>query len=163
MLKSLQRKFKNAEKTKCSVLATLLDPRYKGHAFSLCTLRTLRNAKEWIKEEAAKPAETEKMTSLEGPDPKRVRVEEEEEGEPGPSGLLEQKYANLLGAHGQTSEETDEDQQISQQLDQYLREPLIDRQTGQPTAMVETKRIPPEPSGTTGKKVPLSTSLLCSQ
>ena len=41
-------------------------------------------------------------------------------------------YANILGPHGSTAEETDDELHISEQLKQYLREPLIDRQTGQP-------------------------------
>ena len=132
MLKSLQTRFEKAEKTKCWVLATLLDPWYKGHALAL---GTLSNAKEWIKEEHATVSEAEKQKRAssedQGPDPKRVRVMEEDKEEPGPSGLLEQMYANLLGAHGPTSEEIDDEQHISQQLDQYLQEPLIDRQIGQ--------------------------------
>lgn len=39
----IQTRFKKAEKTKCLVLATLLDPRYKGHALAQ---GTLCNAKE---------------------------------------------------------------------------------------------------------------------
>ena len=97
----------------------------------------LRYAKAWIKEEHAALSEKQKTASSEdqGPDPKRIRVEEEEGEDASPSDMLEKMYANLLGAHGPTSEETDDDdeeQQFTQQLEQYLREPLIDRQTGQP-------------------------------
>lgn len=102
-------------------------------------------------------------TGVQESDPKRRRVEEEEEEEeeqPGPSGLLERMYANILGAYGGTPAEEIDEQHITEQLDQYFREPLIDRQT---TRMVETECIPPIPSCTTCKKIPLSTALLCSQ
>ncbi|XP_049447489.1 zinc finger BED domain-containing protein 4-like [Epinephelus fuscoguttatus] len=134
MLNSLKARFEKAEKTRCLVLATLLDPRYKGHALAP---GTLRNAKDWIKEEHATLSEAakQKSASSEGQgqeDPKRKRAEEEEEEATGPSDMLEQMYANLLGAHGPTPDETDEEeQQFTQQLDQYLRELLIDRQKGQ--------------------------------
>ncbi|KAL7379638.1 hypothetical protein ABVT39_003041 [Epinephelus coioides] len=135
MLNSLKARFEKAEKTRCLVLATLLDPRYKGHALAP---GTLRNAKDWIKEEHATLSEAakQKSASSEGQgqeDPKRKRAMEEEEEVTGPSDMLEQMYASLLGAHGPTPDETDEEeQQFTQQLDQYLREPLIDRQKGQP-------------------------------
>lgn len=133
MLDSLKARFENADNTKCLVLATLLDPRYKGHALAPGTLST---AKDWIKDEHATLSEAKKQIRAssedQGPDPKQIRVEEDTS----PSDMLEQMYANLLGAQGPTSEETDdeEEQLFTQQLDQYLREPLIDRQTGQPLA-----------------------------
>ncbi|XP_073726190.1 zinc finger BED domain-containing protein 4-like [Misgurnus anguillicaudatus] len=129
MLDSLKARFQNAEKNKCLVLATLLDPRYRGHALAPGTLST---AKDWIKGEHAILSEAEKQKKAssedQAPDPKRIRVEEEEEEDASTS--------NLLGAHGPTSENTDDEEEhlFSQQLDQYLREPLIDRQTGQPLA-----------------------------
>lgn len=46
MLQSLQRRFQKMEDTQCLVLATLLDPRYKGDVFSE---DTLDKAKRWIK------------------------------------------------------------------------------------------------------------------
>lgn len=89
-------------------------------------------------------------TEDQGSDPKQRRVEDEEL--PGPSSVLEQMYANILGPRETPTQESDDEHHISEQLDQYLREPLIDRQTGQPT-----------PSYITGKEIPLSTPLLCSQ
>ncbi|KTF88386.1 hypothetical protein cypCar_00031984 [Cyprinus carpio] len=137
MLDSLKVRFENTDKTKCLVLATMLDPRCRGQALAPGTLST---AKDWIKDEHATLSEAKKRIKASSEDqcldPKRIRVEEEEEEDASPSDMLEQMYANLLGAHGPTSEKTDdeEEQLFTQQLDQYLREPLIDRQTGQPLA-----------------------------
>lgn len=61
-----------------------------------------------------------------------MEEEEEEEEQPCPSGLLEKMCANILGAHGGTPAEKNDERHIIEQLDQYLREPLIDRQTGLP-------------------------------
>lgn len=127
MLDSLKARFEKADQTKCLVLATLLEPRYRGH-----------NCHQRHEQEQATLSEAEKQKRAssedQGPDPKRIRVEEEEDKDASPSDMLEQMYANLLWAHGPTSEETDdeEEQQFTQQLDQYLREPLIDRHKGQP-------------------------------
>lgn len=49
MRESLDKRFSKVEDTKTVVLACLLDPRYKSHAFSSAT--TLSKAKEWLKEE----------------------------------------------------------------------------------------------------------------
>ena len=38
MLQSLEKRFAKIEETKCLVLATLLDPRYKNHVFAMDTL-----------------------------------------------------------------------------------------------------------------------------
>ncbi len=124
MLQSLQKRFARME-TKCLVQATLLDPRFKGHDFF--AVDTLTKAKQWIKEEHAIVSEQLKTTTTEDQvsDPKQRRVEDEEL--PGPSRVLEQMYANILGPHGTPTQESGDEQ-----LDQYLREPLIDRQTGQP-------------------------------
>lgn len=130
MLQSLQKRFARMEETKCLVLATLLDPRYKGHVFF--AVDTLTKAKQWIKEEHAIVSEQLKTATTEdqGSDPKQRRVEDEKL--PGPSSVLEQMYANILGPHGIPTQESDDEHRISEQLDQYLREPLIERQTGQP-------------------------------
>lgn len=128
MFQSLDRRFAKMEETKCLVLATLLDPRYKGHVFAV---DTLSKAKTWLQEEHAIVSKRQKGATGgdEGSEPKRTRVEEEEE--PGPFSLLEKMYANILGAHGTPTEESDE-HYVFEQLDQYLREPLIDRRTGMP-------------------------------
>ncbi len=161
MLQSLQKRFARMEETKCLVLATLLDPRYKCHVFF--AVDTLTKAKQQIKEEHAIVSDQLKTATTEdqGSDPKQRRVEDEEL--PGCSSVLEQMYANVLGPHGTPTQESDDKHHISEQLDQYLREPLIDRQTWSATGMVETEYIPPTPSCTTGKEIPLSTPLLCSQ
>lgn len=49
MRESLDKRFSKVEDTKTVVLACLLDPRYKSHAFSSAT--TLSKAKGWLKEE----------------------------------------------------------------------------------------------------------------
>lgn len=128
ILDSLKARFEKADKTKCLVLATLLHPRYRGHALAPCTLS---NAKDWTKDEHATLSEAKKRkrASSEGQGPKRIWREEEEEEDASPSDRLEQMYANLLGAQEPTSEETDDEEEelFTQQLDQYLREPLINR------------------------------------
>ncbi|XP_077340549.1 zinc finger BED domain-containing protein 4-like [Lithobates pipiens] len=129
MWQSMERRFTKIEDTKCLVLATLLDPRYKAHVFAS---DTLSKAKTWLREENAIVSEQKRATSGdEGPEPKRTRTRAEEKEEPSPSGLLEKMYANILGAHGTPAEESDE-QLISEQLEKYLQEPLIDRRTGLP-------------------------------
>ncbi|XP_063746153.1 zinc finger BED domain-containing protein 4-like, partial [Eleginops maclovinus] len=129
MLQSLQRRFQKMEDTQCLVLATLLDPRYKGHVFSE---GTLDKAKRWIKEEHAVVSEQLKMATSaeEGLHSKQRRVEVEEV--PGPSSVIDQMYANILGPHGSPTQESDEDHLISDQLQHYLQEPVINRQTGKP-------------------------------
>ncbi len=62
-------------------------------------------------------------------DPKQKMADDKED--PGPSGLLEQMFANILGAHGTPAGESEE-HYISKQLDQYRHELLTDRQTGLP-------------------------------
>ncbi|XP_078112300.1 zinc finger BED domain-containing protein 4-like [Sander vitreus] len=97
MLDSLKARFEKADKTKCLVLATLLDPRYRGHALAP---GTLSNAKYWIKDDHATLSEAKKRKRAssddQGPDPKRIRVEEEKEEDACLSDMLEQMYANLL-------------------------------------------------------------------
>ncbi|KAK0147773.1 Zinc finger BED domain-containing protein 4 [Merluccius polli] len=58
MLDSLKARFENADKTKCLVLATLIDPRYRGHALAP---DALRYAKAWIKEEHAALSEADTL------------------------------------------------------------------------------------------------------
>lgn len=132
MLQSLEKRFAMMEDTKCLVLATLLDPRYKSHVFF--AEDALTKAKEWIQEERV--IVSEQMTTTtedQGPHSKQRRVEAEESPHPSdPSGrsLLDQMYANILGPHGTPTQS--DDHHIAEQLDHYLREPLINRQTGQP-------------------------------
>ena len=57
MLNSLKARFENADKTKCLVLATLIDLRYRGHTSAP---EALSNAKAWITAEHAALSEAEK-------------------------------------------------------------------------------------------------------
>lgn len=54
-------------------------------------------------------------------------MEEEE-----PSGLVDRMYANILGAHRHHGTPAKESEDISDELNRYLREPVIDRKTGLP-------------------------------
>lgn len=73
-----------------------------------------------------------KQPPLKTKDQIRNREGVEDEELPGPSSVLEQMYANILGPHETPTQESDDEHHISEQLDQYLCEPLIDRRTGQP-------------------------------
>ncbi len=66
MLQSFAEKVAKMEETKCLVLATLLDPRYKGHVFF--AVDTLTKAKLWIKEEHAIVSEQLKTATTEDKD-----------------------------------------------------------------------------------------------
>uniref|UniRef100_UPI00358FB429 uncharacterized protein n=2 Tax=Myxine glutinosa TaxID=7769 RepID=UPI00358FB429 len=129
MLESLNKRFSKIEETKCLVLASLLDPRYKRHAFS--SDGTLNKAKEWLKEEVDQEEQdsvSQQGTSEDrGSDPKRQRVEEEE-----PTGLVDSMYANLLGARSHQSTAPEVRRSVDYELDCYLREPVIDRKSGLP-------------------------------
>ncbi|XP_071246206.1 uncharacterized protein [Salvelinus alpinus] len=130
MLDSLTRRFSKAEETKCLVLATVLDPRYKSYAFSSGT--ALEKAKEWLKEESdllrkPNPRATADGTSEEvDPDPgaKRQRVQVDQ-----PPSLVDSLYARILG-----SQEGRAEVQCSFEiaLERYLTEPVIDRKSGLP-------------------------------
>lgn len=130
MLDSLTRRFSKAEETKCLVLATVLDPRYKSYAFTSGT--ALEKAKEWLKEESdllRKPnprATADGTSEEEDPDPgakrQRVRVDQ-------PPSLVDSLYARILG-----SQEGRAEVQCSFEieLERYLTEPVIDRKSGLP-------------------------------
>ncbi|KAL7877738.1 hypothetical protein SRHO_G00043810 [Serrasalmus rhombeus] len=124
MLQSLEKRFSKIEETKCLVLATLLDPRYKGHVFA--AEGTMDKAKQWLKEEQAVTCDSDKQVTTEDQrsESKRMRVEEKK-----PSGLVDQMFANILGTHSHPKEDRED---ISDELNRYLREPVIDRKTGQP-------------------------------
>lgn len=68
MLQSLDRRFAKMEETKCLVLATLLDPRYKGHVFAV---DTLSKAKTWLQEEHAIVSKQQKEPPVETKDQNR--------------------------------------------------------------------------------------------
>lgn len=141
------------------VLGTLLDSRYKGHVFAADD--TLNKAKQWIKEEQVIASEQQQVTSGDqGSDPK-IRVEEEE-----PSGLVDRMYANILQAHSHHGTPAEECEDISDELNRYLREPVIDRKTGLPLewwkqnktrlsllAPLARKFLCPPPSSITSKRI----------
>lgn len=126
MLDSLSKRFSKAEETKCLVLATLLDPRYKGHAFA--SEITLQNAKLWLQQEAEEhgaPREERPSSTAETPE-----GDEGSESDPEAkkqkmhqSTLLDTLYAKVLGAtaisKGLYSFESE--------LECYLLEPVIER------------------------------------
>ncbi|XP_064816522.1 uncharacterized protein LOC135533058 [Oncorhynchus masou masou] len=130
MLDSLTRRFSKAEETKCLVLATVLDPRYKSYAFSSGT--TPEKATEWLKEESEllrKPnprATAERTSEEEDTDPgaKRQRVQVDQ-----PPSLVDSLYARILGSQqGRAGVQGSFDIE----LERYLTEPVIDRKSGLP-------------------------------
>ncbi|GLD56283.1 zinc finger BED domain-containing protein 4-like protein [Lates japonicus] len=73
MRESLDKRFSKVEDTKTVVLACLLDPRYKSHAFSSAT--TLSKVKGWLKEE--EDAATQQTTQEEHATTEGASVEEQ--------------------------------------------------------------------------------------
>ncbi|XP_031673379.1 uncharacterized protein LOC116364351 isoform X2 [Oncorhynchus kisutch] len=130
MLDSLTRRFSKAEETKCLVLATVLDPRYKSYAFASGT--ALEKAKEWLKEESdllrkPNPRATAERTSEEedtdqGAKRQRVQIDQ-------PPSLVDSLYARILGSQqGRAGVQCSFDIE----LERYLTEPVIDRKSGLP-------------------------------
>lgn len=124
MLESLTRRFAKVEEVKCAVLACLLDPRYKAHAFS--SDATLSNAKDWLKEETESLEQD--HTQGEGTQSddsstvsKRPRTEETHKK------LIDEMYDTLLGASSEVDGSS-----LDGELQQYLSEPVIDRRMGKP-------------------------------
>ncbi len=117
MLESLTRRFAKVEEVKCAVLACLLDPKYKAHAFSSDT--TLSNAKEWLKEETESleqdNAQTTqcKETQLDDSSTllKRSRTEENQKK------LIDEMYDTMLGATSEVAVSS-----LEGELQQYLLE-----------------------------------------
>ncbi|XP_071032078.1 uncharacterized protein [Oncorhynchus clarkii lewisi] len=130
MLDSLTRRFSIAEETKCLVLATVLDPRYKSYAFASGT--ALEKAKEWLKEES---------DLLRKPNPRATaeRTSEEEDTDPGakkqrvqvdqPPSLVDSLYARILGSQQGRAEVQCS---FDIELERYLTEPVMDRKSGLP-------------------------------
>lgn len=127
MLESLTRRFAKVEEVKCAVLACVLDPRYKAHAFSCDT--TLSNAKEWLKEETESleqdDAQTKQSEETQSDDSstlsKRTRAEENQKK------LIDEMYNTMLGASSEVAGPS-----LVGELQQYLLEPVIDRRMGKP-------------------------------
>ncbi|GLD48622.1 zinc finger BED domain-containing protein 4-like isoform X1 [Lates japonicus] len=118
MLDSLTRRFSKAEDTKCLVLATVLDPRYKDKAFT--SAETVEKAKDWLKEEAAHDtAKTVEETGEAEAAAKRQRVQTDP-----PPTLVDSLYAKLLG----TAHHTDAAQSsFDTELECYLKLPVVER------------------------------------
>ncbi|KAL1256427.1 hypothetical protein QQF64_011972 [Cirrhinus molitorella] len=136
MRESLTKRFNKLEDSKVVVLACLLDPRYKSHAF--CFASTLNKAKEWLKEDVEcglqGQAETERGNQEQQADeeepaaqdqaPKRQRREDT----PCHS-QIDKIFSSLFGPH--TSDLLVKGT-IEDELNQYLKEPVIERRKGDP-------------------------------
>ncbi|XP_030640801.1 zinc finger BED domain-containing protein 4-like [Chanos chanos] len=120
MRESLSKRFPKLEETKCVVLACFLDPRYKHHAFS-CE-QTAQKAKEWLCEDIAQQGQIEESNaSIEA---KRKRIESIAS-----HGRIDEMFNHLLGPH--TSKAVHHTT-IEDEVDLYIKEPLIDRRNGDP-------------------------------
>jgi len=138
------------------VLACLLDPRYKNHAFS--SYATLTKAKEWLKEDVQQEAVIKEISQEENAATERTNQEEnaategasEEEEEQAAAqrthekdrnpkrqrteqasyrGRIDEMFNSLLGHHtGDPSAKAC----IDNELHTYLKEPVIDRQKADP-------------------------------
>lgn len=120
MLDSLTRRFSKAEDTKCLVLATVLDPRYKDKAFT--SAETVEKAKDWLKEEAAHDmVKTVEETGEAEVPAKRQRLQTDP-----PPTLVDSLYAKLL----RTAHHTDAAQSsFDTELECYLKLPVVERST----------------------------------
>ncbi|XP_029966352.1 zinc finger BED domain-containing protein 4-like [Salarias fasciatus] len=154
MRESLIKRFSKLEDLKPVVLACLLDPRYKNHAFSSAI--TLSKAKEWLKEEvesATKQSTQEEHDVTEETSVKATAAEvvnDEEQAPAEESGTqesdirttrgqrrgktsctrrIDDMFSSLLGPHaGEPMAEAC----LEDELQLYLREPVIDRRKGDP-------------------------------
>uniref|UniRef100_A0A3P8TXB9 HAT C-terminal dimerisation domain-containing protein n=1 Tax=Amphiprion percula TaxID=161767 RepID=A0A3P8TXB9_AMPPE len=150
---SLEKRFSKLEDTKPVVLACLLDPRYKSHAFSVAT--TMNKAKEWLKEEVdastqqtsrEEHAVTDRASMEVQATTEEARVEEqaaacgthEDDGnthkrqrreQTSICSRVDEMFTSLLAPH------TDDQLAsgcIEDELYLYLKEPVIDRRQGDP-------------------------------
>uniref|UniRef100_A0A3P8S3Q2 HAT C-terminal dimerisation domain-containing protein n=1 Tax=Amphiprion percula TaxID=161767 RepID=A0A3P8S3Q2_AMPPE len=153
MRESLEKRFLKLEDTKLVVLACLLDPRYKSHAFSVAT--TMNKAKEWLKEEVdastqqtsrEQHAVTDRASMEEQATTEEAHVEEqaaacgthEDDGnthkrqrreQTSICSRVDEMFTSLLAPH------TDDQLAsgcIEDELYLYLKEPVIDRRQGDP-------------------------------
>ncbi|XP_053170463.1 zinc finger BED domain-containing protein 4-like [Scomber japonicus] len=115
MRESLNKRFSKAEDTKTVVLACLLDPRYKNHAFSSTT--TLSKAKGWLKEEE-EDTDTQQTT---------VRQEEQRREHTYFRSRVNEMFNSLLAPH---TDDLLASSCIEDEL--HLKEPIIDRREGDP-------------------------------
>lgn len=136
MRESLIKRFAKLEDSKNVVLACLLDPRFKSHAFSSAS--TLNKAKEWLKEDVEdalqKQVETERANQEEQADGEEPAAEDQaskkQRREETPChSQIDKIFSSLLGPH--TGDLSDKDS-IEEELHQYLKEPVIDRRKGDP-------------------------------
>lgn len=136
MRESLTKRFSKLEDSKVVVLACLLDPRYKSHAF--CCASTLNKAKEWLKEDVEGglqgQAETERGNQEQQADGEEPAAEDQapkrqrREDTPCHS-QIDKIFSSLFGPH--TSDLLVKDT-IEDELHQYLKEPVIERRKGDP-------------------------------
>ncbi|XP_056138846.1 zinc finger BED domain-containing protein 4-like [Lampris incognitus] len=113
MRESLDKHFSNIEDTKTVVLACLLDPCYKSHAFSFAT--TLSKAKGWLKEEE---------DANDGNTHKRQRREHTSF-----CSRVDEMFSSLLAHH---TGDLLASSCVEDELHLYLKEPVIDRRKGDP-------------------------------
>ena len=119
MLDSLTRRFSKAEDAKCLVLTTVLDPRYKGKAFS--PAETVEKAKEWLKEEAAQDMAITVEETVFLLDPLLHQSPDRS-----PPTLVDSLYAKLLGA---ALHKVEAQFSFGIELECYLKEPVVERST----------------------------------
>ncbi|XP_051800344.1 zinc finger BED domain-containing protein 4-like [Acanthochromis polyacanthus] len=123
MRESLDKRFSKIKDTKIVVLACLLDPRYKSHAFSSAT--TLSKAKRWLQEEDASTQETTQSehAATEGSSKEeQCAATETQENEPPQKSNKEYTYLTAVAS-----------MRCSLLCwDLYLKEPVIDRRKEDP-------------------------------
>ncbi len=121
MLQSLQKRFARMEEIKCLVL----DPRYKGHVF-FCSGHT-DQGKTMDKRRACHCVWATENSHHWRP---RISSETEKGGRWRITWSLQCSWTNVCKHLGASMPH--DEHHVFEQLDQYLREPLIERQTGQP-------------------------------
>lgn len=137
---------------KTVLLACLLDPYYKNHAFSSHTI--LLKAKEWLKEDVEETQEQhaaseEEQGAVDMGEPEDERNPKRQQMEK-TSSRIEDMFSSLLGPH---TEEPLAKASIEDERNLYLKEPVIDRRNGDPFSA----------SCLTSKKMSLCTTLFCAK
>ncbi|KAJ8367175.1 hypothetical protein AAFF_G00324540 [Aldrovandia affinis] len=153
MRESLDKRFTKVEDTKIVVLACLLDPRYKSHAFSSAT--TLSKAKGWLKEEedaATQQTTREEHAATEGASMEEQAAAEEASVEEQAAAYgthendrnthkrqrrehtsfrsrVDEMFSSLLAPH---TSDLLASSCVEDELHLYLKEPVIDRWRGDP-------------------------------
>lgn len=153
MRESQDKRFSKVEDTKTVVLACLLDPRYKSHAFSSAT--TLSKAKGWLKEEedaATQQTTREEHAATEGASMEEQAAAEEASVEEQAAAYgthendgnthkrqrrehtsfrsrVDEMFSSLLAPH---TGDLLASSCVEDELHLYLKEPVIDRRKGDP-------------------------------